>query len=190
VTDAALVKNGETRHGIEQGCNDERQVFIEDACALGAAEYKQMRVGGGGRLEGEKLGAHGNAGDFAIVEPRSCRGKVDGRGLHFLPHQAVGQAGHGVGFKGHGGHVEANRGGHGRTGGVTADAEDDRGLNSRMRRLQAEMLRGRSRSVRRRVARDTFLSGPTSTRRRLKPASGTRRISMPRAVPTNSTLAA
>ncbi len=46
------------------------------------------------------------------------------------------------------------------------------GLNSRMRRLQAKILRGRSARVRSRVIRDTFLSWPTLIRWRLKAGFG------------------
>ena len=81
----------------------------------------------GRRSESEELRADGNAGDFAVAEPACSRGKVDGGGLHALAHEAIGQAGHGVGLEGHGGDFELKGRGHGRAGGVAAHAEDDAG---------------------------------------------------------------
>src|SRR5215470_7918794 len=64
------------------------------------------------------------------------------------------------------------------------------GWNWASMRREFQMARGRSREVFRRVARLTFLSAPTCTRRSSNPAAGTRRFSMPRGVPMKSNSAA
>ena len=51
------------------------------------------------------------------------------------------------------------------------------------------MLEGNRERVRNRVSRETLLSGPTSMSLSSNPASGTRRVSRPRAVPTKRTSA-
>jgi hypothetical protein len=53
-----------------------------------------------------------------------------------------------------------------------------------------QIARGKSTAVLRRVARLTFLSAPTCTSRNSKPAAGTSRFSIPRAVPMKSSSAA
>src|ERR1039458_8839367 len=56
----------------------------------------------------------------------------------------------------------------------------------RRMRIAAKIDNGKSIKVRRRVAKLTRLSAPTLTRYNGKPALGTRRVSRPRAVPTNA----
>ena len=63
------------------------------------------------------------------------------------------------------------------------------GLNCRSSRTHSTTPNGTSTAVRRRVARLTFFSCPDRTSSSLKPASGTSRVSSPRAVPTNRTSA-
>ena len=119
--------DGEARDGVEKRGHDLRQRVVEEARALGTSEDEQMGCDGG-RLKGEEGGAHGNAGDLGVAEPPGRGEEVDGGGLHALADEAVGESGHGVGFEGHGGYFEQDRGGHGGAGSVSANAEDDVGL--------------------------------------------------------------
>src|SRR5205807_8078114 len=59
------------------------------------------------------------------------------------------------------------------------------GWNSTSMRHESQTARGRSNTVLNHVASDTFLRQPTRMRHRGNPAAGTRRFSIPRAVPMN-----
>ena len=64
------------------------------------------------------------------------------------------------------------------------------GANSFRMRAALHTARGKSKAVLARVIRLTFFSAPTRTSCSGYPAAGTRRFSMPRAVPMNSISAA
>ena len=115
-------------------------------------------------------------------------GKLHGGRVDEAADEAVGQAGDGVRLVGQGGDAQQDRGHHRRTGGVAAHADDDGGRNPEQADA-AQMPRGRSPRVRRRVTRLTFLSWPTWISSSWKPASGTSFVSSPRAVPTKRTSA-
>ena len=142
VARAALMQNGESRDRFKQAS------MICGRCVLKmrapCEPPKTSRCGAPAGAASEKNSwPHRNAGDLGVAEPPGRRGKVDRRGLHPLAHQAVGQAGHGVGLKGHGGNFEPQRRRHRRAGGVSAHAEDGAGPELADQRLQSTIERGK-----------------------------------------------
>ena len=80
------------------------------------------RLGGAG--DGEEFRADRDAGDLGVAKPFGGGREIDRGRLNALADEAVGHAGDGVGLKGHGWDAAQNGRAHGRTGGVSADAED------------------------------------------------------------------
>lgn len=100
--------------------------LVEGLCALRSAEDEQARRRFGRfGLDAEERGADRDAGNGGVVEVACRLWKVDGCGGDEAAHEAVGEAGCGVGFEGQGGDVEEDGGEHGGSAGVAADAEDD-----------------------------------------------------------------
>ena len=119
------MEDGQAGDGCEQGWNQRRHEGVEDARALRASKDEQ--VGRGcwiGCGQGEKLWADGDAGDLGVAKPFGRGGKVDGGGLDAFADEAIGHAGDGIRFKGHGGNAAQDGCSHGRAGGVAAYAED------------------------------------------------------------------
>ena len=102
-------------------------------------------------------------------------------------HHTIGEARNEVRLEGQRRNPFENRGQHGRAGGVSTDADHHIGMKLGKHSARGtSRLRGNSSKVFSRVARLTRLSAPTWINRRENPAAGTRRFSIPRAVPMNS----
>src|ERR1035437_4669748 len=117
---ATLVKNGQVGNGFEKSRGDGRQGSVEELGGLRPAKNQQMARAGRRGREGEKLRAHGNAGDFSVAEVPGSRGKVDRSGLYAFAHQPIGEARHRVWLERHSGDLELDGCGHAGTGSIPA----------------------------------------------------------------------
>jgi len=125
MTGSGLMKDGESWNGVEQCRGNRRKSVIEESSSLRSAEHEQMRGVAGCRWQLEKFRAYRDAGDLGIAEVEGCCGKVYCRGLNAFSDEAIGEAGHGIGFEGHGGDAKREGGGHARTGCVSTYTEDN-----------------------------------------------------------------